>query len=273
MSELKLAYVVASPDLVVPEGGMVFQGEFMESFTLLKKYGYDGMELMVRNPAKLDIDQLKTLAKDFDIEIPVICTGEIYGRDRLSFMDPDKDVRSAAMERTVSVIELASLFQSKVNIGRLRGRFYSHIPRETSEEWMYDAFYRISEIAEKKGVVIVLEPAAHLYTNCITSTRQGVDTVRKVNSKCFRLMADLFHMNVEDRSISEGFREASPYLEHIHFCDSNRCPPGMGVFDFPGIIADIKEIGYKGYISAEVFQEPDQYKAIEMTSRLLRPLL
>jgi len=273
MPGLKLAYLVATPDLRIPEGGMVFQGDFFESFSLLKKYDFDGMEMMVRDPSELNLNEIDKLSRDFGIEIPVICTGEIYGRDRLSFMDPDEDIRIEALERTKSVIQLAAVFGAKVNIGRLRGKYYSHIPKEISEEWMYSAFARISEFAEKKDVILILEPATHIYTNCITSTQQGIDVVKKVGSENFRLMADLFHMNLEDKSMEESFRKASPYLEHIHLCDSNRCPPGMGVFDFPRIIDIIKDTGYRGYVSAEVFQEPDQYSAIAMTSKALRPIL
>lgn len=270
---LKLAYVVATPDLKVPEGGMVFQGNFSESFSLLKKHDFDGMEMMVRDPSELNLDEIERLSRSFGIEIPVICTGEIYGRDRISFMDPVEDIRLEALSRTRAVIRLAAVFGAKVNIGRLRGKYYSHIPKEISEEWMYSAFARISEFAEEKDVILVLEPATHVYTNCITSTQEGVEVVKRVGSENFRLMTDLFHMNLEDESMEEGFSKASPYLEHIHLCDSNRCPPGMGVFDFPMIMDLIKDTGYDGYVSAEVFQEPDQYSAIEMTSKALRPLL
>ena len=175
MPVLKLAYVVATPDLKVPEGGMAFQGGFLESFSLLKRYNFDGMEMMIRDPSELNIKEIDKLSREFGIEIPVICTGEIYGRDRLSFMDPDEDIRNEALNRTRGVIHLASVFGAKVNIGRLRGKYYSHIPKAVSEEWMYGAFAMISEFAEKDDVILVLEPATHLYTNCITSTQEGIE--------------------------------------------------------------------------------------------------
>jgi sugar phosphate isomerase/epimerase len=56
-------------------------------------------------------------------------------------------------------------------------------------------------------------------------------------------------------------------------CDSNRLAPGKGNFDFGKILDMIKGIGYDGYISAEIFQHPDQDIVMEETIDVLRPLL
>ncbi|MFM8336344.1 MAG: TIM barrel protein, partial [Opitutaceae bacterium] len=52
---------------------------------------------------------------------------------------------------------------------------------------------------------------------------------------------------------------------HVHFADSNRRAVGLGHTDFAPVIAALREIGYRGYLSAEVFALPDAPRAAEQT--------
>lgn len=275
MSEptIKLGYMVATPELKIEESVTAYQGDMKDAFSKLRMFGYDGAELMVLDPDHFDRKQVERFSREYGIEIPVVCTGEVYGQARLSFMDPDESIRNEAIRRTKKIIDFASSFGAQVNIGRLRGRLFSDVPQEQSFGWMYTAFEDVTDYAAARGVSMIIEPVAQIYCNNVNSTQDGIEVVRRVGRGNFRLMADLFHMNLEDKSMEESFREATSYLTHIHVCDSNRLAPGRGNFDFKRIIEIIKKIGYKGYISAEVFQLPAQDTALEETIKHLKPLL
>lgn len=270
---IRIAYVVATPEVKVEETVTAFQGDMKEAFRRLRDLGYDGTELMIRDPDRVDQGEVERLSREYGLEIPVLCTGEVYGQDRLSFMDPDESVRREAIRRTERIIDFATPFSAQVNIGRLRGRFLPEIPREESLGWMYAAFEDVTDYAAERGVTMILEPVAQIACNNINSTQEGIEVVRKVGRENFRLMADIFHMNLEDKSMEKSFREARPYLTHIHVCDSNRLAPGRGNFDFKRIIDMVKGIGYHGYISAEISQFPAQDVVVEEPIRVLRPLL
>jgi sugar phosphate isomerase/epimerase len=270
---IKIAYMVATPELKVNEAVTAYQGDLKEAFSKLRYFGYDGTELMVLNPDHVDRDEVERLSREYGIEIPVICTGEVYGQERLCFMDPNESVRREAVRRTKRIIDFASSFGAQVNIGRLRGRLFVETPQEKSLGWMYAAFEDVTDYAAERGVTMILEPVAQIFCNNINSTQEGIEVVRKVGREHFRLMADIFHMNLEDKSMEKGFRDAKPYLTHIHVCDSNRLAPGRGNFDFKRIIEMIKNIGYSGYISAEILQFPTQDMALEETIRHLKPHL
>ena len=271
--QFKIAYMVATPDLAGGERVTALQGSTEKCFKLLSHYGYDGAEIMIGDPELLDVDVLRRCAGEYSVEIPVFCTGELFGRYGLSFMDPDESVRDRALKTTFAVIDHASVFGAGVNVGRLRGRFYNGVPRDRSLSWMYSAFERIADYAAPAGVRIILEPVAYPFCNVINTTLDGVDAVLKTGRDNFMLMLDVFTMNMEDPSIEKAFAEALPYLDHIHLCDANRLAPGMGKFDFPALIDSIRAAGYRGYVSVECYQVPDQDQAIARSTQVLMPLV
>jgi len=134
MGRMKIAYVVATPELKPGERVTALQGDLRESFRKLKERGYDGAELMVGDPQRVDRPLLRRLSQEFHLEIPVLCTGEIYGQYGLSFTDPDEAVRDAAQRRACDVIDMAEEYSALVNIGRLRGRLQPAVAREQRSE-------------------------------------------------------------------------------------------------------------------------------------------
>jgi sugar phosphate isomerase/epimerase len=65
------------------------------------------------------------------------------------------------------------------------------------------------------------------------------------------VMADFFHMGIEEVDIAASIRANRQHVVYVHVADSNRLQPGRGHLDFrPGFRA-LKEIGYDGPISVE----------------------
>lgn len=269
---MKLSFMVATPE-IKSSNVTAYQGELKESFSKMAELGYDGIELMLKNPSQIKVDEMKGLLDKHKLELPVICTGEVYGEDRLSFIDSDESIREEALKRTKEIIIFASHFSAQVNIGRLRGVFIEGVDRKKSLDWALSAFKKVSEYARKYDVGILLEPINRLQSNFINTTEEGIKMVQEVERDNFRLMLDLFHMNIEDVSIEESIFATKRYLGHIHICDSNREAPGQGHLDFRGIIKALIEIGYEGYLSAELWPAVNQDKAAKETIDYIRPII
>ena len=79
------------------------------------------------------------------------------------------------------------------------------------------------------------------------------------------ILADLFHMSIEETNIADGLRAYGHHIGHVHFVDSNRRPAGCGHMDYAPIAAALKEIGYEKYASAEAFPWPDSDAAAKAT--------
>ncbi len=271
--KLKLAYMVATPDVRL-KSALGHPGDLATTAALLKDLGYDGMELTVADPSLLDWDSIVDTAADAGLDIPMICTGEVFGQERLGLADPDADIRARALDRIKCVVRLASRVGAMVNIGRSRGRYSESVSRKQTETWAQDAFTELADYAGKRNVVIALEPIAAHVCNFINSTQDGLEWVDRVNHPNFRLMVDIYHMNIEDRTpMRESLQAARNAIVYVHLCDSNRKPPGWGHIEFGEFLSDLMAYGYEGYVSAEVSNYPDPVAAVRQSVEVLRPLV
>jgi sugar phosphate isomerase/epimerase len=76
--------------------------------------------------------------------------------------------------------------------------------------------------------------------------------VDEVDSPHIGVMADTFHMSIEESDIPAAIRAVGSRLAHVHLADSNRAAPGRGHLDFTPIVQAIADVGYDGWISYEL---------------------
>jgi sugar phosphate isomerase/epimerase len=89
--------------------------------------------------------------------------------------------------------------------------------------------------------------------------------LEKLSTRNVKLLADLFHMNIEETDLAAAIRAASGFIGHVHIVDSNRLAAGLGHIDFGPIATALKEINYKGFASAEALPIPDSNTAAAKT--------
>jgi sugar phosphate isomerase/epimerase len=110
---------------------------------------------------------------------------------------------------------------------------------------------KIASIAEVHDVVIALEPLNSKECNFINSVAEGGEIVNEINHKNFRLMADIYHMLMENESPDAIFK-CGDLLHHVHIAEkTGRSAPGVHNEDFTPYLKALKDIGYKGRISIE----------------------
>ena len=268
---MKAGVVICGPD--VDYGPLaLLTGTFERKCEKAARLGFDGIELMIRDPAQLDWPTVKATLNAAGLEVPQIVTGELYGADGLCLATSDESVRRRAEERTHAVIDLAAYLDAMVNIGRLRGqlRFLGAV----SDPWglAVEQLRGVIEYAASRSVRITLEPLNRYETDFIFNAADGMRLVDDLGHDNVGLMLDLFHMNIEDSSIEEGLRQAATRLWHVHIADSNRRYPGTGHINFDSIFATLSEIGYQGYVSGEMLPLPDPDTAAERTIAFLRAM-
>lgn len=269
---MKICYQVATPDVTIDESVTAYQGSIDETFGAVAGLGYDGVELMTLDPRRLDWHALRKTAEQLDICIGLVCTGEIFGQLHLSFTDSDPGVRREAIARVKDIIDFAAFLDAKINIGRVRGQYAKGVTRARTEELAVEAFQEISDYAAPKGVDIALETVTIMQTNFINTLAEAADMLQRVDRGNFRLMMDVFHLNIEEPNLLEAIRKYSPYNIHVHLSDNNRRYPGNCGMDFPSVIRTFRECGYDGIFCTEIFQEPDMNTAARRSIEYLAPI-
>ncbi|MDB4610295.1 sugar phosphate isomerase/epimerase [Akkermansiaceae bacterium] len=112
-------------------------------------------------------------------------------------------------------------------------------------------------MASKYNVPFIYEPLNRYETNLINHLEEGARYIEDNNLDNIVLLADLFHMNIEESDVAQAIIAAGKHTGHVHFADSNRSAMGFGHTNTAPIIAALKKVGYTGYLSAEVFPKPD----------------
>ena len=270
---MKLCYQVATPDVAISDAVTAYQGPLEDSFRVLSELGYDGVEFMTLNPGELSVDEIKRLEERYGLKVVLVCTGEIFGQLGLSYADPDAEVRAEAVRRTKEIIDFAAALDAKINIGRIRGQYRRELTKEETETYAVEAFRTIADYAAPKGVDIALESVTIMQTNFINTLAEAAAMVDRVDRSNFRLMMDVFHLNLEEKDLFAAIRRYSNYNIHVHLADNNRRYPGHCGLDFEKILRTFHETGYDGAFTTEIYQIPDMKGAARGAAEHLRPIL
>ena len=79
------------------------------------------------------------------------------------------------------------------------------------------------------------------------------------------LLADLFHMNIEEADIAAAIRAGAATSATSISSIRTAAPPAPGTSTYPPIVAALRAIGYRGFASAEAFPYPDPDEAARRT--------
>lgn len=233
--------------------------------------GYDGVELAIRDPRTVDARAIERTLRDAGLITPAIGTGQAFLREGLSLSHPDEGERRRAIERIDAHIHFAARFGAAVIVGLLRGRIVGD--RAATASRLDGSLRAFLPAAEREKVPILIEPINRYETDFLVRIEDVLEIAERLGSPALGVLADTFHMNIEEASIEAALRRAGLRLRHVHAADSNRWAPGWGHLDFPSIVRTVREIGYGGFLSAEILPHPDPLAAARQTITYLRPLL
>jgi len=249
---------------------LAYKGHIEDNIIKIKNFGYDGIELAVRDPQKLDVTYLKSILSKIDFPVSAIGTGQAFAEEGLYLTHPDKDIREKAIERIKAHVELAESLNTLVIIGLMRGKKETGIEADKINYWLTEALAEISDYNE--NVKLAIEPINRYETDIISTVKSGLDLIEKINHNNLGLLLDTFHMNIEEPSITESIKIAKNSLFHFHIADSNRWHPGAGHINFKQVLETLDAIGYDDYLSAEILPLPDPDTSAKKTIDFMRTL-
>jgi len=127
---------------------------------------------------------------------------------------------------------------------------------------------QILPIAEKHNVILVMEllnsKVDHKDYQC-DNTPWGVELCKRLGSENFKLLYDIYHMQIDEGNVISTIRNSHQYISHYHTAGV----PGRNELDehqelyYPAIIKAIVATGFKGYLAQEFIpKNADKFKSL-----------
>lgn len=253
---------------------LVFAGELEKGLDAAARASFDGVELSLRSPDGLCESELKQLLSHYGLKLAAIATGQSFLQDGLCLSSGNDEMRDLLMRRLKAFVDLASAFGAPVIIGGVRGRLEGDVDeRHEQRKKTVETLVELAQYARPRGVFLVLEPINRYETNFINSVEEGLLLLEEIGADNFKLLLDTFHLNIEERDISQSIFKAGDKIGYIHFADSNRLAPGQGHINYVAVLKALMATGYRGFLTAEVLPVPDDMTALQQSAGFLRALL
>jgi sugar phosphate isomerase/epimerase len=251
---------------------VAYKGDFEANIAKIAGWGYEGVELAVRNPDLVDAGKLYLMIEKNKLKVPAIGTGQAWGEERLSFTSADGAIRNAAVARIKRQIEFAQRFDALVIIGLIRGVTPAGQSKDQSIRLLKECLQDCIETASTRHVRMALEPLNRYETDLIHTVQEGLELINQIGSPNLGLLLDTFHMNIEEPNIGDSIHQSGEHIFHFHVADSNRWYPGGGHLDFGNILHALRSTGYQGWISGEFIPVPDADTAAQRSITLLEQI-
>jgi sugar phosphate isomerase/epimerase len=252
-------------------GPFVFWDDLEESCRKAAEMGFDAVEIFPADPDDIPCETVRPLLDRYELKVAAVGTGAGWVKRKLTLTNHDRANREQAKTFVQRMIDAAGALGAPVVIGSMQGRWGSGVERDEAMYYLSDVLVGLGNYARQKyDVPLIYEPLNRYETNLCNTLADGVRLIESGGAANVVLLADLFHMNIEEQDLAAALRNAGRHLGHVHFADSNRRPAGCGHTDFKPVATALREIGYAGYASAECFALPNSEEAARLTIEAFR---
>lgn len=240
----------------------IFRGwKIEDTFSHAARLGYAGVEIApftladsVSQVSAGERRKLREAALRSGIEIAGI-HWVLVKPEGLYLNHPDQSVRERTADYLRDLVEFcADLGGTRMVVGSPKQRnIMPGVSPGQAGELALETFRKAVAHAEERQVTICLEPLAPAETNFINTAAEAIALVQRLPSRNFKIILDVKAMCSESKPIPQTIREAWPHFAHFHANDKNLKGPGFGEVDFKPIATALRELGYSGFVSVEVF--------------------
>jgi sugar phosphate isomerase/epimerase len=143
--------------------------------------------------------------------------------------------------------------------------------RAQATDYALDTFRRARPGIADTGVTLCLEPLSPPEADFLNTAAEAIELLDRLGDRCFALHLDVKAMATEDAPAPDLIRRHAARTGHFHANDPNRRGPGFGDTDFVPIFRALRESGYSGWVSVEVFDySPDPETIARESLRYMR---
>jgi D-psicose/D-tagatose/L-ribulose 3-epimerase len=234
-----------------------FNTETVALFPKIKRMGFDFVEVPIEEPSLIDGKVVRRALDDHGLS----CVGcGAFGPTRdLTHADPK--VHAVSFDYINRSLDLCVQLGTDV----FAGPMYSAVgkrrllpPPERKIEWdrAVTNLRKACDMAAQRRVRLAIEPLNRFETDLVNTAADVARMVDEIGHPAAGVMADSYHMNLEERDNETALRTIGHRLVHVQVSDNYRGCPGKGQVRWDtfkrGILA-AQAAGYKGGIAIESF--------------------
>src|ERR1041384_6861514 len=206
-----------------------FKTETIGFFPKIKRMGFDFVEISIEDPALIDGRTVRRALDDHGLG----CVGcGAFGPTRdLTHEDPK--VHAVCFDYIDRSLDLCAQLGTDV----FAGPMYSAVgkrrllpPAERQIEWKraVNNLRKACEMAAGRRVRLAIEPLNRFETDLVNTAADVARMVDEIAHPAAGVMADSYHMNLEERDNEQALRTIGKRLVHVQVSDNYRGCPGKG---------------------------------------------
>ena len=237
-----------------------------DSIELISKIGYDGIEIVLDEPhaflplSKNRIFKIKNSILEKNLEVSNLNANTVFGRSKNSSKDgfepslsnTNQKFRKWRIAYTKQVIDFAECLNSK-SISITSG-LNNLENSDLSLKLFHDSLIEIGEYAEKKNISIAIEYEPNLL---IDNSNKAWNLISS-GFKNIGLNLDTCHAEVNKENLSDIITKFGKKILHTHISDCKNnihyhLLPGEGKIDFQKMYNSLNNVGYSGFLTAELY--------------------
>lgn len=230
---------------------MLHEHAFLDRFAAAADLGFAGVDIQF--PYEHAADAVAARARAAGVEVVLInlpAADLTAGGDGLAGVPG----REAEFDRAIETARAyaGALRARRVNV--LPGRLAEGVPVAEARRTLVGSLRRAADAFAGDGVTVMIEPCntRDVPRSLVSRVDDAVVILDEAGRPNLALQFDVYHRQIMDGDLIEGFRACLPRIAHVQFADvPGRHEPGTGEINHERVFAAIDASGYDGWVGAE----------------------
>ena len=237
-----------------------FNHSLPDAIRRLHRCGYQGIEIwggrphMYGHDLDAEFDSIRALLDECEMSVPNFIPAQ--------FRYPSILSSSNEVVRSDSVCYLQGAIDNALRIGApsvslCAGMTLAGESLEQGWKNLRQSIVELLDYSDKSGLKLLLEPAHRAESTLVLTIADGLRMVREIGSERLGICLDTGHTHVNGEDPAQAVRELKDIPLHIHIDDNHgdsdaHLIPGAGSIDYAPFVSALRDIGYQGFVSAEL---------------------
>lgn len=218
----------------------------------LTTLGVSLIEIPLLRPDELDAGATRQVAERHGVEL--VCSLGLP--DRLDVVERTDEAMAFMREALAATAACGATALSGVTFATI-GRTTGAAPTQREIDGTTAFVARAAAEAKAHGLRFGIEPCNRYETHILNTAAQARALIERTGGDNLFIHLDTYHMNIEERSLAQGFADAGAHLGYVHLSESNRGVPGRGSIAWQQAFAALVAMGYDGPLTLESFVHVD----------------